>query len=237
MQRIVRSIPLLPLALTFACAQRPPSGGGQSGEEWDNNEALAGCEEVGRSALPLDEAAPNGVVPADVVDVVNGLFNVELRYFDGSLSRLDLGLATSGDAQWIDMEPTDSGDGGAEIAMEGMCEDELRWSLQVDFQTEDGNFAERLSPEMSVGADGVGRWWAPVDIEGLIGAWSPDPARDGFDPAEWDELSLAISGQKGLGDPTGAVEATGSRVEGEGPDGTATAAFFEVAAYGPIDGE
>lgn len=234
MQRIVRSIPLLPLALTFACAQRPPSGGGQSGEEWDGTEALAGCEEVSRSPVADDEAAPNGVVPADVIDVVNGSFNVELRYADASLTRLSLGLTTSGGAEWVDMEPTDSGDGGAEIAMESWCEDELRFALQVDFQTEDGQFSERLNPELTVGNDGVGSWWAPLEIDALVGAWSPSPARDGFDPAEWDEVSVALSGQKGLGDPTGAVEATASRVDGEGPDGTASAAFFEVASYGPL---
>jgi hypothetical protein len=233
MHRSAHWIHLLPFTLAVACAQRPPSGGGQSGEEWDDTEALAGCEEVSRSPVADDEAAPNGVVPADVIDVVNGVFGVDLRYADASLTRLSLGLTTSGGAEWVDLEPTSSGD-GAEIAMESWCEDELRFALQVDFQTEDGQFSERLSPELTVGNDGVGSWWAPLEIDALVGAWSPSPARDGFDPAEWDEVRLALSGQKGLGDPSGRVEATASRVDGDGPDGTASAASFEVASYGPL---
>jgi hypothetical protein len=188
---------------------------------------------VSRSPVADDEAAPNGVVPADVIDVVNGVFGVDLRYADASLTRLSLGLTTSGGAEWVDLEPTSSGD-GAEIAMASWCEDELRFALQVDFQTEDGQFSERLSPELTVGNDGVGSWWAPLEIDALVGAWSPSPARDGFDPAEWDEVRLALSGQKGLGDPSGRVEATASRVDGDGPDGTASAASFEVASYGPL---
>ena len=233
MHRSAHWIHLLPFTLAVACAQRPPSGGGQSGEEWDGTEALAGCEEVSRSPVADDEAAPNGVVPADVIDVVNGVFGVDLRYADASLTRLSLGLTTSGGAEWVDLEPTSSGD-GAEIAMASWCEDELRFALQVDFQTEDGQFSERLSPELTVGNDGVGSWWAPLEIDALVGAWSPSPARDGFDPAEWDEVRLALSGQKGLGDPSGRVEATASRVDGDGPDGTASAASFEVASYGPL---
>lgn len=222
---------LVPFAL--ACAQRPPSGGGQSGEEWDNaDEAAYGCEEVSRVTLPAADAAPNGVVPQDVINIVNGVFPVALTYADGSSTTLSLGLSTSGDAVWVDLEPP-APTGGEEIAWNMVCEDELRFDLQVDFQTADGLLSERLNPELMVGADGVGRWWASVDPEALIGAWSPTLARDGFDPSAWDEVTLSIEGEKGLGDPTGSVNAQATKVEGEGPDGTATAAMFEVASYGP----
>src|SRR6478735_2579554 len=77
------------LAFVFcgACAttadSQPPrdADGSQFGEEDTNL-----CEESSRTALAMDETAPNGVRPQDVADAVNGSHAATLTWADGSAS-------------------------------------------------------------------------------------------------------------------------------------------------------
>lgn len=235
--RMFSTLSLLGVA---ACVQRPPAGGGQSGEEWDES-AYQPCVEGSRTPVAAGAVAPNGVAIDDVVAAVNSSATLPLVWADGSATSVQLTLGTSASGVWVDMVPNPgaAGDTGPSPAIYTedtgggeLCADWLELDLSVGFVTADGAFAENRSGVLQVESDGVGRFDLTVPAATLTGAWSATAARDGFDAADWDEVTLFFRGEKGLGDATGVVEAQASRVDGDGPEGTASAAMFTVATFG-----
>jgi hypothetical protein len=237
-----RAICSLSALTLLGCVQRPPAGGGQSGEEYDEA-AWQPCVEAGRSPVAAGAVAPNGVRIDDVVAAVNGSASLPFVWVDGSSTTLQLSLGTGADGVWVDMEPNTGGgaDTGPTPAIEiadtgggavDECPDWLELDLRLGFFTDDGAFAEDRSLKMQVFADGVGAFSTTLPLAELSGAWAPSEGREGLDPGAWDEVRVTIAGAKGLGDAFGTVSAQASRVNGEGPDGTAEAAMFEVATWG-----
>ena len=150
-----RAICSLSALTLLGCVQRPPAGGGQSGEEFDEA-AWQPCVEAGRSPVAAGAVAPNGVRIDDVVAAVNGSASLPFVWVDGSSTTLQLSLGTGADGVWVDMEPNTSGgaDTGPtpaiEIADTGggaaeECPDWLELDLRLGFFTDDGAFAEDRS--------------------------------------------------------------------------------------------
>lgn len=190
------------------------------------------CEAT-RSPLRLDEAAPNGVIPADLLAWAEMPVEETLTWADGGATPLHLQATHTGEAEWVDLEAVYPDGVNFDIAV--VCEDYLAIPVDLGFATDDGAFADTFAVELAVAEDD-GRAEFAVDLMavGLAGA---------FDPADWpegeyDELSMSLTGDLTPDGSAGTIAGNAVDDLGCDEDGvcTATSEQVMVATWGAASG-
>lgn len=188
------------------------------------------CEGT-RSPLALDEAAPNGVVPAAVLAWAETPYADTLTWASGGTTPLSLQATHTDAAEWVDEETVYPEGGGAQPAIGIECEDWLAVPVDLDLATDDGAFADRWATELVIASEDAAAFAVDLMAVALAGTFEPADWPEG----EYDRLDLSVTGTLTAAGSSGTIGGSAIHDEGCEPDGTCSASAQEVrvATWGP----
>jgi len=207
------------LALTVACSgtTRGDSGDPDTGTA-DQQSAYPYCED---SPTPLgwDEATPDGTIPSEVLDGVEGTLTGEFTYASGATTGIELTVTRTGEPAWVESEAVYPTGPGSYIDIGIECFDYLRVPVDVSLSLEDGGFDEQWSQETSMwsgsgyytvapGSFGIS---ATLDTTALNGSYTVTEVTT----TDYDYLEIVISGGVADGASAGSISLQGQRSLGE----------------------
>ena len=205
--------------LVAGCSMEPDPAGGQFGEEAD-----ARCEPASTTELALDEAAPHGVTPAQVLALAVGKHRSELTWTQlGQSTSVTVDIAhNNGTIAWVDYELVS----GSGTMFAAACVDELEIELDVTVQTDDGALNEAFAAKLTT-ADVSGHIVVELgNVQGTFDPWDHAPANHDFD-----EMRTRLFLTTDASGVSGKIEAQGSGTDGK----AAFAELVEIAAWGPAE--
>jgi hypothetical protein len=107
------------------------------------------------TALGLEDTAPNGQVPASLLEAIPPTLRTEFTYQTGTTTMVTITLdLAAAQARWVDMVETAPSD-GVSPAMEMACVDALEITIPTNVGTEDGVFAYAATLTYTVADDGA----------------------------------------------------------------------------------
>lgn len=198
--------------------------GGQTGSE------DFGCLEASSRELARDESAPIGFSANDVLSIAEGSHAITVTYADGSTTPATLEVVYDGAApRFLEMRWQDDGSGQeiALVAPEMQCLDVLAIDVTLHLETEDGAFDERWTTTLRASSAESSTAMLNATLDSLQGSYEPSAA----DVEGSDTVRLLINATFDASAAHGSIEGQAESVEGSGPDGVASARFFEVATF------
>lgn len=157
--------------------------------------AIAGCDDGrGQDTVPsckdeehavaLDEVTLLGFTAQEVVDLVSQPYEGALTWADETTTGLDLAVAPTGEAWFVDSEVVDGT--GDEI-----CDDRVAVAVTIQFTTADGAFAETWDDRVDATSSSQASWSRELDLDALSGDFDLVPYVESKD---YDELRASVAG-------------------------------------------
>lgn len=208
----------------LACGEPPGAGGGQFGQETDNG---ATCVEVERTPLADDEISALGFAPQELLSWAIADHAATLTWSDDTTTGLTLSLSNPSGADYVVYEAEYSGNTNGmetEAAIWLECPAMVEVTTDVALQTEDGAFDEAFSFTLRVTS--ADQFALSRELDAVSGSFDVQDWNDADYDEVWADLSLQASQEDGL---AGAVEGSGQKTHGSGPDGSVSLTLFEIA--------
>lgn len=198
------------------------------------NEAFEPCIET-RTSIGLDDETSLGLTVREAFEIAEGEHQATLRFHDDSETGLTLSIEGEPfEIELVERERnTNSGSGeGPAIELAEACNDSLVAKVKASFKTDDESFDEAwddLQLSFSKVMDSArvdGR--RALDFESLGGSYMPNelPSSD-YDRIVQPSVSLTIE----EGRFSGSITYLAEKTEGEGDDGTVSAANITAASW------
>lgn len=198
------------------------------GEEGQLDEASASCKQT-RTSLSPEETTLLGQTSAELFGAIQLTYSGDLNFTPEGSTTLTLSPGVMGAATFVDQEPEENSSGGEIDTLEAAyCEDFVEIQTQLLFETEDGLFGETFDVALNFFVPGTARFSIDVVPSALAGSYDFMV----MDPAEYDEVTASLYGDLvSDGSSSGTLSEVGTKVEGEGDDGTASASLATVAEW------
>lgn len=211
------------LSLTFLLSLPACDTSGKDEGPW--------CE-VTRTVVPLEQPAPNGIVPVDLLGWAELPVADTLRWSTGGDTPLHLQATHTAEAEWVDQEAVYPEGETAAIGI--VCEDYLAIPASLAFSTDDGAFADTFSTELTVSEPDRARFSIDLVAAALAGTFDPTEWPEG----EYDRLTMRAEGDLSGAGSVGLIHGSATRDLGCDPDGVCSAASedVDVAAWGANPG-
>ncbi|MBW2255860.1 MAG: hypothetical protein JRI25_14855 [Deltaproteobacteria bacterium] len=196
--------------------------GGCLGEQMGDEAAV--CAAVGSEVIALDEVAPGGFSPNDVLTYAAGT-HAEILSWESGGAPLTLTVThDGGDVLWVDYEWEDDGS-GQELMLD--CPDQLEIRARVTFATEDGSFDEGWWVTLASALGDQASFFQTLDLDALGGTYEVTEV----DPDDFDAVDAHVSGRFDEDGSNGEIVGQAEGSEGSGPEGVAYAENFDIATW------